>query len=58
MKTAASNPSRSFRDSSGLASRRRGEEGLAVIVVVALIAILMIYIAFDLRTLRLLGREL
>jgi len=43
---------------SRLAPRRRRQSGSAVIVVIALLAIILIYVAGNLRTLNLLGREL
>ncbi len=38
--------------------RRTGERGMAVIVVIAIVAILLIYIGGNLRTLHLLSRDL
>ena len=36
---------------------RRGEDGMAVVVVIALLAILLIYVTGNARTLHLLGRD-
>ncbi len=41
-----------------ISPRRHDREGMAVIIVMIMVSIIMIYVAFNLRTLAYLGREL